>query len=100
MAAGVGSGGISRGPGEAELRFEHQAQGEPGTSRKLPSGVRPSTEWMPVGTTLGEPEVDPQRATAAGSAGSGAAGDATWRLQLAPHHRAVLQRFFAPGKAR
>jgi hypothetical protein len=53
---------------------------------------------VPVGTRLSEPTADPQRATTAGSQGNAAAGDATWRLLLAPRHRAVLQRFFAPGE--
>lgn len=96
---GGGAGGVGRGPGDAALSMTERAAGDAGTTMALPPGQALPSEWVPVGETRREPEVHPTIATAPGAAAASGTGGAAWQLQLAPRHRAVVQRFFDPDRA-
>jgi hypothetical protein len=95
--AGDGQGGAGRGPGFAALRLTDSAQGGADGALVLPPGAPIPSEWTPVGERLAAPDIAPMQNGAAGGAGSAGSGGATWHLQLAPRHRAVVQRFFPGG---
>lgn len=103
MAGGErpGRGGISRGRGDARLDYTNST--DEGTdafqAKLLPPGAQPSTEWDRLGLKRALPTVDPERDATPGSAGDDGAGEASWRRRLAPHHRAVVRRYFATGGA-
>lgn len=92
---GVGRGGIDRGPGHAALTMTEDAQGAADKALPLPPGSPAPTEWVPVGSRPSTPDVAPVANTGAGGAAAAGTGGATWQLQLAPRHRAVVQRYFA-----
>jgi hypothetical protein len=54
---------------------------------------------VPVGERRTTPDVAPQTNAGAGGAGATGRGGPAWQLQLAPRHRAVVQRFFQAGGA-
>lgn len=89
-----GRGGVDRGPGHAALSLTESAEGAAGKAMPLPPGRGLPREWVPVGSERITPVVAPKRSTAAGSAGAAGSGGATWQLDYAPRHRAVLRRFF------
>ncbi len=91
---GVGRGGVDRGPGHAALSMTEDAEGGADAAMALPPGQPVPTEWVPVGSRRIEPQVDPVRNESAGAAGAAGRGGASWQLQLAPRHRAVVQRYF------
>ncbi|MEO6597399.1 MAG: hypothetical protein ABIP94_21865, partial [Planctomycetota bacterium] len=93
---GVARGGVSRGPGHTALSMTESAAGGADAAMPLPPGQALPSEWVPVGEERREPEVNPMRSSAPGSAGAVGAGGVAWQLQLAPRHRAIVQRFFAP----
>lgn len=92
---GVGRGGIDRGPGHAALTMTEDALGAADGVLPLPPGSPAPTEWVPVGSRPSTPDVAPVANTGAGGAAAAGTGGATWQLQLAPRHRAVVQRYFA-----
>lgn len=92
-----GQGGLGRGPGFAALRLTDSAQGGADGAMLLPPGAAIPSEWTPIGERLTGPDTAPVTNGTAGGAGSAGTGGATWQLQLAPRHRAVVQRFFPGG---
>ncbi len=94
---GAGRGGVDRGPGHAALALTEDAQGSADGAMPLPPGQPVPTEWVPLGSRRIEPETAPVSNTAAGGGGAAGTGGAVWQLQLAPRHRAVVQRFFDAG---
>lgn len=97
--AGAGQGGLGRGPGFAALRLTDDAEGGADSAMVLPPGAAVPSDWVPIAENRSEPEVAPVRNDGAGGAGSAGIGGASWQLQLAPRHRAVVQRFFPGGSA-
>lgn len=97
--AGAGQGGLGRGPGFAALRLTDDAAGGADSAMVLPPGAAVPSDWVPIAENRSEPEVAPVRNDGAGSAGRAGIGGASWQLQLAPRHRAVVQRFFPGGSA-
>lgn len=93
QADGGGGGGVSRGPGAAALALTEDAQGAAANALPLPKGAVPD-QWVPVGESLQQPRVDPQANTAPGGAATNGQVGASWQLELAPHHREVVRRFF------
>jgi hypothetical protein len=61
----------------------------------LPEGQPVPDQWLPIGTQVVEPVMAPVAGTAAPGAAPTGRGGASWQLQLAPRHRAVVQKFFA-----
>lgn len=95
-----GRGGVTRGRADARLELTNDTEGATDAFRakKLPAGLRPSTEWERTGLRRTAPSTEPKRSTESGSAGAEGAGEASWRRRLAPHHRDVVRRFFETSK--
>lgn len=91
---GAGRGGVDRGPGHATLQLSEDSQGGASNSLRLPPGAPLPGDWVPVGSTTRPAQAAPVANTGAGSEAAAGAGGATWQLHLAPHHRAVVRRFF------
>ncbi len=90
-----GRGGVTRGPGHSVLSMTEDAQGGADNVLPLPPGRALPGDWVPLGSAKSEPSVQPEPNRQAGSAGASGPGGASWQLDLAPRHRAVLRRFFA-----
>ncbi len=94
-----GSGGISRGPGDADLTWgEERADRDALFSPEiLPPGQKLALEQsMVIGEVLVDAETDAS-AEAAGLVGTETSqGGATWRRRLAPSHRDAVSTFFEP----
>jgi hypothetical protein len=88
-----------RGPGHVARRAGEPAPGSAERALPLPNGGAGAEPWVPAGDRLGAPEVAPVAGTASGVAPAAGRGGASWQLQLAPHHRAVVQKFFAGAPA-
>ena len=89
-----GRGGVDRGPGHSVLSMTEDAQGGADNVLPLPPGRALPGDWVPLGSAKSEPTVQPESNQQAGGAGDRGAGGASWQLDLAPRHRAVLRRFF------
>ena len=93
-----GSGGVSRGPGAAEMMWgkESDLAGTKFKEMILPRGLSDEPGEQILGITSSEPEVDP--ATSAPRQAlretDPAAGRATWDRKLNPRHRNVVRKFF------
>jgi len=94
-----GRGGVDRGPGHSVLSMTEDAQGGADNVLPLPPGRALPGDWVPLGSAKSEPSVQPEPYRQAGSAGASGPGGASWQLDLAPRHRAVLRRFFAASAA-
>jgi len=91
-----GRGGISRGRGDATLEYTNSTEAitDAFQAKRLPPGGVPSTEWDRLGVRRAVPTVDVQHDATAGTEGDVGAGEASWRRRLAPHHRAIVRRYF------
>lgn len=93
-----GSGGISRGRGDAELTWGDESTLE-GTKFKesvLPPGVLDKPRDEVVGITVATPETDVAESAprSAARASTAASGDETWKETIRPRHRSVVKRYF------
>jgi hypothetical protein len=101
-ATGAGSGGVSRGRGDAEMTWGAEAQGD--TSRfeakSLPDAqYRDADHSAVIGVGASAPTVEPV-AEAGGDADVGlSTGRAAWKRRLAPHHREAVKTFFTPERS-
>ncbi len=95
-----GGGGVSRGPGHATLQLSDDHQGGASADLKLPAGAPLPGDWVPLGSNLRPAEAAPQPNTAPGGTAAAGSGGATWQLDLAPRHRAVVRRYFAGQEKR
>lgn len=98
-----GRGGVNRGPGHSALSMTEDAEGGANSALPLPPGRALPGDWVPLGSSKSEPQVQPERNRSAGATGAAGTAGASWQLDLAPRHRAVLRRFFGdttsePGK--
>lgn len=98
-----GRGGVNRGPGHSALSMTEDAEGGANSALPLPPGRALPGDWVPLGSSKSEPQVQPERNRGAGATGAAGTAGASWQLDLAPRHRAVLRRFFGdangePGK--
>jgi len=91
---GNGAGGVERGPGHAALSLTESVEGSADKAMPLPQGRGLPHEWVPVDSKKIQPVVNPVTNTAAGRAGASGTGGASWQLEYAPRHRAVLRKFF------
>ncbi|MBL8728117.1 MAG: hypothetical protein JNM25_06785 [Planctomycetes bacterium] len=94
---GAGRGGVDRGPGHAALALTEAAAGGADGAMPLPPGQPVPTEWVPLGSRRIEPETAPVANTGGGGQGASGLGGASWQLQLAPRHRAIVRRYFDAG---
>jgi hypothetical protein len=92
-----GSGGITRGRGDAPLKYlnDTEAGWEKFRSEQLPKGAVMGREWTLKSVGLAEPTARPTADGGAGSAGSEGTGEASPRRRLAPRHRETVRRFFS-----
>ncbi len=95
--SGDGQGGVGRGPGFAALNLTEDAQGLADGAFVLPPGTAIPDQWVPISERMTAPDAAPRSNQAPGGAAASGRGGASWQLQLAPRHRAVVQRFFQPG---
>jgi len=96
-----GAGGITRGPGAAELTIGEGSEldAELFEAQALEGLQQPDASTL-LGTELGAPEVEAAGEAAGLSAidTSGAAtGSVTWKRRLSPTQRDAVRRFFNPG---
>ncbi len=66
----------------------------------LPAGQPVPDQWQPVADGVVVPTTAPLRGEAVGGVTPSGRGGASWQLQLAPRHRAVVQKFFAESAAK
>lgn len=97
-----GTGGVSRGRGDAELVWGEESPGA--AERFRPAALDPARFLDPASSALvGVGSTSPAEAPAAESAGlapvEGAGGESAWRRRLAPRHRQAVRGFFGPRKA-
>ena len=97
-----GSGGISRGRGDAELLFEGETEEQAGrfAERALPAATqmdREHSELVARGEAL--PEVAPEEGAAGDSRTSESTGAGAWRRRVAPRHRRAVREFFGSSGA-
>tara|TARA_R110002072_G_scaffold173600_2_gene328401 strand:- start:192170 stop:193627 length:1458 start_codon:yes stop_codon:yes gene_type:complete len=93
-----GSGGISRGRGDADLTWGDESSLENTKFKEsvLPPGMLDKPRDEVVGITIATPETDvagtaPRSAARAATAAS---GDETWKGTIRPRHRSVVKRYF------
>jgi hypothetical protein len=93
-----GSGGISRGRGDADLTWGDESSLENTKFKEsvLPPGMLDKPRDEVVGITIAAPETDvagpaPRSAARAATAAS---GDETWKGTVRPRHRSVVKRYF------
>jgi hypothetical protein len=95
----AGSGGVSRGPGAAPLRFGEETDvrsAEFATKTLTPSQLRDLEHSLKIGVGQTAPTIDILR-EAGGLSEFGAEGEGSGRARrLAPRHRDAVQRFFQP----
>ena len=93
-----GSGGVSRGRGDADLKFgkEAEEQGIKFREVALPESDGEDPQDETIGQTFSAPEVDPSLPGArdkSRATGSGV-GAESWNRKLRPRHRSVIQKYF------
>ncbi len=98
-SGGAGST-AERSVGHTALRLTDPVGGRATKDFVLPEGRPVPREWLPVGVQAIDPQVAPTASgpTVGGSAVGATNGGASWQLQVAPRHRASVQRFFAAGQ--
>ena len=97
-----GSGGISRGRGDADLTWGDESTLENTKFKEsvLPPGMLDRPRDEVVGITIAAPETDvadsaPRSAPrSAARAATAASGDETWKGTVRPRHRSVVKRYF------
>jgi len=96
-----GSGGVSRGRGDAEMIWGQESPGRTDAFKpeQLPNGrfLDPAKSRQ-VGVSAASPEVDPTAEAAGTQPTAEAAARSAWRRRLAPAHRAAVKKFFAPAE--
>ncbi len=95
---GAGSGGITRGRGDADLTWGDESTLE-NTKFKdsvLPPGMLDKPRDEVVGITIAAPETDVADSAprSAARAATAASGDETWKGTVRPRHRSVVKRYF------
>ncbi len=93
-----GAGGVSRGPGTVDLDIsDDPSELENGKLRKAQTtDVNNLKPGDLLGTSDGQHEVDkaPLGPMEGGASAAGDGGNATWRNELSPHEKQILERFF------
>ncbi len=93
-----GSGGISRGRGDADLTWGDESTLENTKFKEsvLPPGMLDKPRDEVVGITIAAPETDVAGSAprSAARATTAASGDETWKGTVRPRHRSVVKRYF------
>ena len=93
-----GSGGISRGRGDADLTWGDESTLENTKFKEsvLPPGMLDKPRDEVVGVTIAAPETDVAGSAprSAARAATIASGDETWKGTVRPRHRSVVKRYF------
>ena len=93
-----GSGGISRGRGDADLTWGDESTLENTKFKEsvLPPGMLDKPRDEVVGVTIAVPETDVAGSAprSAARAATAASGDETWKGTVRPRHRSVVKRYF------
>lgn len=93
-----GSGGISRGRGDASLTWGDESTLENTKFKEsvLPPGMLDKPRDEVVGITIAAPETDVADSAprSAARAATAASGDETWKGTVRPRHRSVVKRYF------
>lgn len=99
-----GSGGVSRGRGDAALNFSGETEGRTDQfeSKELPEAqVLDPESTAVVSVGLGTPEADANGQSGGNVDAGTSVGRGAWKRRLAPHHREAVQEFFGkPGEKR
>jgi len=94
----AGSGGISRGRGDADLTWGDKSTLENTKFKEsvLPPGMLDKPRDEVVGITIAAPETDVAGSAprSAARAATAASGDETWKGTVRPRHRSVVKRYF------
>ena len=94
----AGRGGVSR--GRADARLDHSGATEIDTTKlkaeRLVPGEPFHDRWQTFGAVPAEPTPDNRSVDAGGGAAAAGSGAASFHRDLAPRHRAVVERFFTP----
>jgi hypothetical protein len=99
---GAGSGGVSRGRGDAEMTWGTEAQGDTDRfeSKALPDAqYRDAEHSAVIGVGATTPTVEPIAEGAGNADVDVSTGRAAWKRRLAPHHREAVKTFFTPERA-
>lgn len=94
-----GSGGITRGRGDAELTWGEETAGDTDRfeARSLPEAqYRDPEHSTVVGIGAAAPTVEPTPESGGLVDVDASAGNVTWKRRLAPHHRRAVQSYFTP----
>ena len=93
-----GSGGISRGRGDADLTWGDESTLENTKFKEsvLPPGMLDKPRDEVVGITIASPETDVANSAprSAARAATAASGDEAWKGTVRPRHRSVVKRYF------
>lgn len=93
-----GSGGISRGRGDADLTWGDESTEENVKFKEtvLPPGMLDKPRDEVVGVTVAAPETDVAESAPRSAArnSTAASGDETWKSTLRPRHRNVVRKYF------
>lgn len=98
--AAPGSGGISRGRGDAELTWGEESPGRTDQfeARALDPARSLDLEHSTLlGVGAGAPNVAPEAEAAGAGEIQASTGSNAWRRRLAPRHREAVKDFFAPA---
>ncbi len=95
--AAAGQGGVSRGPGAAQLDWgaETPDLAAEMQARALPPPANYDEAMRLLQTAGVTPRADGIAEAVAEAAAGGATGQASWQRRTAPHHREAVRRFFA-----
>ncbi|MDZ4774825.1 MAG: hypothetical protein SGI72_17010 [Planctomycetota bacterium] len=97
-----GSGGISRGRGDAPLTWGAET---PGATDRFEAKSLPDAEYRDpehstvVGVGVAAPTVEPTAESAGLVDVSASGGRTAWKRRLAPHHRRAVQTYFTRDTA-
>jgi hypothetical protein len=99
-----GSGGVTRGRGDAELGFTGETEGRTDQfeAKELPQAeVLDPESTAVVSIGLGTPETEANGQSGGNVDAGTSVGRGAWKRRLAPHHREAVQEFFGkPGEKR
>ncbi|MBL8695960.1 MAG: hypothetical protein JNJ88_17835 [Planctomycetes bacterium] len=98
MPQGPGSGGVTRGRGDAPMAWGSASEGDESKFQAQvldPARSLDAEHSAITGISAGAPKADPRGESAGNVAVSASSGKATWRRRLSPHHREAVRTYFS-----